>query len=49
MRSRVTRLIRESYRLREQQIAKGYDIVIIARVFANGAFQEIDHSFKNIY
>lgn len=49
VRSRVTRLIRESYRLREQQIAKGYDIVIIARVFANGAsFQEIDHSLKHL-
>ena len=49
VRSRVTRLIRESYRLTEEQIAKGYDIVVIARVFANGAsFQEIDHSLKHL-
>ena len=49
VRSRVTRRIRESYRLSEKEIAKGYDIVIIARVFANGAsFQEIDHSLKHL-
>lgn len=49
VRSRVTRLIRESYRLTEEQVAKGYDIVVIARIFANGAsFQEIDHSLKHL-
>ena len=42
-RSRVTRLIRESYRLSEQKIAKGYDIVVIARVSANEA------SYRDIY
>ena len=30
-RSRVTRLIRESYRLSENKVQKGYDIVVIAR------------------
>ncbi len=34
VRSRITRLIRESYRLNESKIMYGYDIVIIAR---NGA------------
>lgn len=31
VRSRVTRLIRESYRLTEENIKPGFDIVIIAR------------------
>ncbi len=31
VRSRVTRLIRESYRLNEENISTGYDIVVIAR------------------
>ena len=34
-RSRVTRLIRESYRLSEKKILRGYDIVVIARVSSN--------------
>ena len=33
-RSRVTRLIRESYRLSETDIAPGFDIVVVARVSA---------------
>lgn len=32
IRSRVTRLIRESYRLTEPKVSRGYDIVVIARV-----------------
>ena len=32
VRSRVTRLIKESYRLTENEIKSGYDIVVIARV-----------------
>ncbi len=31
VRSRVTRLIRESYRLNEENIKSGFDIVVIAR------------------
>ena len=42
-RSRVTRLIRESYRLSEHKIMKGYDIVVIARVSAN------DVPYRDIY
>lgn len=37
VRSRITRLLRESYRLSEHRIAQGYDIVVIARTAANGA------------
>lgn len=36
VRSRVTRLIRESYRLDEHHVMTGYDIVVIARVNAKG-------------
>ncbi len=31
IRHRVTRLIRESYRLKEEKFVRGYDIVVIAR------------------
>ena len=49
VRSRVTRLIRESYRLTEEEIARGYDIVIIARIYANKAsFEEIKSSLKHL-
>ena len=37
VRSRVTRLIRESYRLKEDTIQPGFNIVVIARSTANGA------------
>ena len=36
IRHRVTRLIRESIRLNEEQFAIGYDIVIVARNTARG-------------
>lgn len=36
VRHRITRLIRESYRLNENRICKGYDIVVVARVNAKG-------------
>ena len=45
VRSRVTRLIKENVRLMEDDIKKGYDIVVIARVAAKDAtFQEIKKS-----
>ena len=48
-RSRVTRLIRESYRLSEKNIMKGYDIVVIARVSANDAsYSDIYRSFNHL-
>lgn len=40
VRSRVTRLIRESYRLKEHQFQSGWDIVVIARVSAKEASYE---------
>ncbi|MBE5938325.1 MAG: ribonuclease P protein component [Lachnospiraceae bacterium] len=41
-RHRITRLIRESFRLNDNLFENGYDIVIIARVSAKGkSFEEI--------
>ncbi len=37
IRSRVTRLIRESYRLKEKEFKLGFDMVIVARVNSNNA------------
>ena len=42
VRHRLTRLVRESYRLQEDRFQKGYDIVIIARVSAK------DQEFRKI-
>lgn len=36
VRHRITRLIRESYRISEARFLDGYDIVIVARVNAKG-------------
>ena len=49
VRSRVTRLIKESYRLSEEDIKQGYDIVVIARVSANGAdYKEINKALLSL-
>lgn len=50
IRSRVTRLIRESYRLNEEALQKeGWDFVIIARSSANGAsYEEISNALVNL-
>ena len=49
VRSRVTRLIRESYRLSEENIKYGCDIVIIARGLAKGAsYHEINASLNHL-
>ena len=45
IRSRVTRLIKESYRINEPLFETGYDLVFIARVAAKQArFHEIEQS-----
>jgi len=50
VRSRITRLIRESYRVHEEKISSGWDLVIIARNPANGAsFHEISKSMENVF
>ncbi len=50
VRSRVTRLIRESYRLKEENIdSSGWDFVVIARTAANGVnYEEISNSLINL-
>lgn len=49
VRSRVTRLIRESYRLSEEKVLKGYDIVVIARVSSNDAsYRDINRSLNHL-
>ena len=49
VRSRVTRLIKESYRLCENDIATGHDIVVLARTnAANASYMEINKSLLNL-
>lgn len=49
VRSRITRLLRESYRLSEEKILRGYDIVVIARNSANGAgYKEIESALLHL-
>ncbi len=50
VRNRVRRLIRESYRLREEQLRKGYDLVIVARTRAAGAsYWQIDEALAALF
>lgn len=51
VRSRVTRLIRESYRLSEAKVSRGYDIVVIARVSSkdvpyNDIYRSLNHLLR---
>ena len=49
VRHRITRLIRESYRLNKEKIKEGYDIVVVARFAAKGrSFQEIESAFLHL-
>lgn len=49
VRSRVTRLIRESYRLNEENIKKGFDIIVIARNTANSlSYDEMSKSLIHL-
>lgn len=49
VRSRVTRLIKESYRLCENNIQTGHDIVILARAgAAEASYFEINKSLLNL-
>lgn len=49
VRHRVTRLIRESYRLGEATFHTGYDIVVVARAGAKGRnFSEIDSAMMHL-
>lgn len=49
VRHRITRLIRESYRLNKERLEVGYDIVVVARATAKGkGFQDIESSFIHL-
>lgn len=49
VRHRITRLIRESYRLHADKIYPEYDIVVVARVAANGrSYKEIESAFLHL-
>lgn len=49
VRHRITRLIRESYRLSEENILQGLDIVVVARVGAKDkSYQEIKSALMHL-
>lgn len=49
VRHRLTRLIRESYRLNEKMFKDGLDIVVIARVIAKGkSYKEISSALLHM-
>jgi len=49
VRHRITRLIRESYRLHQDELKTGYDIVVVARVQAKGRnYHEIEGAFLHL-
>ena len=49
VRHRLTRLIRESYRLQEEAFQKGMDIVVIARSSAKGrTYDEIERALLHL-
>lgn len=49
VRHRITRLVRESYRLNEDMFNSGLDIVVIARVGARGkGFNEINNALLHL-
>lgn len=49
VRHRLTRLIRESYRLHEREFACGYDMIFIARPGAKGrTYQEIESALLHL-
>ena len=49
VRHRLTRLIRETYRLNQYRLKPGYDFVVVARMNAKGtSFHEIDSAFLHL-
>lgn len=50
VRSRVKRLMKESYRLNEDKLLKGYDIVFIARDNASQAtYKEVESAMLHLF
>ena len=50
IRNRVKRLLRESYRLNEEKILQGYDIIFIARNTASKAsYKKIENAMMHLF
>ncbi len=50
VRSRVTRLIRESYRLNEEKLKKGYSLVVIARnPSSTASYHDINKAMNHLF
>ena len=50
IRNRVKRILRESYRLNEEKILQGYDIIIVARNTASKAsYKEIESAMLHLF
>lgn len=49
VRHRLTRLIREAYRLKEEKFKRGFDIVVIARMYAKGkGYRDIERALLHL-
>ena len=49
VRHRITRLIREAYRLHQDELLKGKDIVVVARVNSKGhSYWDIESAFLHL-
>ncbi|TCT12242.1 ribonuclease P protein component [Natranaerovirga pectinivora] len=49
VRHRITRLIREFFRLNQCRLKNGYDIIVIARVNSNGKnYNEIENALNHL-
>ena len=50
VRHRVTRLIREAYRLNKDNICSGYDIVFVARIFSKDKnYHDIEDAMMHLF
>lgn len=49
VRHRITRLVRESYRLNEEKFAKGFDLAVVSRTAAKGkSYNEMESALLHL-